>query len=281
LFFNKLSISVKWFIFSLVISIIGLSCIIVGNFLPLMVGGYPNPVGPGKSIASMSLITSFLIILVTVGFIIGCIFIDKISIEIYCVSLVAVGLTGIMYLLLFFSTDIGPGPGLNALLIGVFVTFIISVVFWRLQKRVDLFTEVSRNKKKQVSIIIVLIVISIVIVSVLYLPPTNGTGGQVFIEGSLAYQSKSMPIKGNVIFLVTITRPVNSLLSDVSVHLLNPSDHIVDCIVNWTHMASDNTHLSSGDFLTIEKNNTDIRGYEVYIRANGYAGTIGSVIPSF
>jgi hypothetical protein len=122
------------------------------------------------------------------------------------------------------------------------------------------------------------VILIITIVWIFIVPkPSNTTSPAI---GSLSYRNdnSSMPISGKATFEIALGFTAH--LSDIKIVLFNNySMQVINFSKNWTHIVSDDYHIISGDRLTIELPNTDIRGYEVVVSIDGYRGILSAIIP--
>jgi hypothetical protein len=135
-------------------------------------------------------------------------------------------------------------------------------------------------RKSDYWVFVIVIVCLLVITGLLYV---SGPGPEPMprfpVSGSLFYNQNSTPKAGMVTFGLTINVPSNPSLGDIIVRILNGTSLVSDFMANWTHFTSDSLHLRSGDKLTIEMPNTNMRGYEIFISVKGYLGTISGKVP--
>jgi len=72
-----------------------------------------------------------------------------------------------------------------------------------------------------------------------------------------------------------MSQPSNPEYSTLMIIVLNRSGVVNELSIHLTHIASDSTHVKSGDRITITAvGSTDISGYEVIVSFSGYSGTV-------
>ncbi|MBI5001065.1 MAG: hypothetical protein HZB92_06010 [Euryarchaeota archaeon] len=134
------------------------------------------------------------------------------------------------------------------------------------------------------AVILIMVIATVVLAAVLYVMVAgyNSGGGTVqSVSGMLVYRSaNSNPSNGSASFELALAYPQSPLVSDTAVRVLDQNGSIVaGAIYSWTHVAGDQSHVKSGDRLTIAIPGVNISGYHVVVTISGYIGTIESTVP--
>ena len=158
----------------------------------------------------------------------------------------------------------------------------------------------SRRKKRLLNDIkavspviatILMVAVTVVFASVLYILASGYFEGvdEPMLLGALTYKTtESTPQTGHAVFKLSLQTMDEPKLVEVRLVALNLNSNVtefdsVNAWANWTHIASDandpEPYLDTGDVLTIDIPDTDIRGYEIVMSVNGFTGTVNVKIP--